>query len=354
MDTHRELAPLSATPAATHPSSLDRRRKAAIIVRLLVKEGAEIPLSELPDELQAELAQEMGAMRYVDRDTLRAVIDEFADELERVGLAFPGGMAGALDALDGHLSAPTAARLRREAGVRQSGDPWARLGALSPKELLPFVTAESIEVAAVLLSKLETSKAAALLGLLPGARARRITYAVSLTAAITPEAVDRIGLALAAQLDARPPRAFPDEPVQRVGAILDSSAAATRDDVLEGLEETDRAFAERVRQAIFTFADIPGRLEPRDAGKILREMEQPVLARALAAAEASDEGLRDAAAFLLDNISSRLADTLREEMAGLGEVSAQEGEEAITEVVGVIRRLERAGEIRLATPPPRE
>ncbi len=343
MDTHRELAPLGATPAAAQPSSLDRRRKAAIIVRLLVKEGAEIPLSELPDELQAELAQEMGAMRYVDRDTLRAVIDEFADELERVGLAFPGGMAGALDALDGHLSAPTAARLRREAGVRQSGDPWARLGALPPKELLPFVTAESIEVAAVLLSKLETSKAAALLGLLPGARARRITYAVSLTAAITPEAVDRIGLALAAQLDARPPRAFPDEPVQRVGAILDSSAAATRDDVLEGLEETDRAFA-----------DIPGRLEPRDAGKILREMEQPVLARALAAAEVSDEGLRDAAAFLLDNISSRLADTLREEMAGLGEVSAQEGEEAITEVVGVIRRLERAGEIRLATPPPRE
>lgn len=352
MDTHRQLAPLGAPAPATEPSALDLRRKAAIVVRLLVKEGANVPVSDLPEELQAELAQEMGAMRYIDRETLRAVVEEFADELERVGLAFPGGMAGALDALDGHLSAPTSARLRREAGVRQSGDPWARLGALSAKELLPFVMAESIEVAAVLLSKLETSKAAALLGLMPGERARRITYAVSLTAAITPEAVDRIGLALAAQLDARPPRAFPDEPVQRVGAILDFSAAATRDDVLEGLEETDRAFAERVRQAIFTFADIPERLEPRDAPKILREVEQPILARALAAAEGA--GLGDAAAFLLDNISSRLADTLREEMAGLGEVPAQEGEEAITEVVGVIRRLERAGEIRLATPSPRE
>ena len=349
MDTHRQLAPLDAPAQAVRATSLDRRRKAAIVVRLLVKEGANLPIGDLPEDLQAALAQEMGAMRYIDRETLRAVVEEFADELERVGLAFPHGMAGALDTLDGHLSPHTAARLRREAGVRQSGDPWARLGALSAKELLPFAMEESTEVAAVLLSKLDTAKAAALLGLLPGDRARRITYAVSLTAAITPEAVDRIGLALAAQLDARPPRAFPDEPVKRVGAILDFSPAATRDDVLEGLEETDSAFAERVRRAIFTFADIPDRLEPRDVPKILREVEQQVAARALAAAEAA--GLGAAADFLLDNISSRLADTLREEMAEAAGLPAEEGEEAIAELVAVIRRLERAGEIRLATPP---
>ena len=44
--------------------------------------------------------------------------------------------------------------------------------------------------------------AAALLGSMPGPDARCITYAVSLTSAVTPEAVDRIGLSLAAQLDA--------------------------------------------------------------------------------------------------------------------------------------------------------
>ena len=68
--------------------------------------------------------------------------------------------------------------------------------------------AESIEVAAVMLSKLDTPQAAQLLGHLPGPVARRITYAVSKTANVTPEAVERIGWSLAAQLDQRPAQAF--------------------------------------------------------------------------------------------------------------------------------------------------
>lgn len=70
-------------------SGLSGKAKAAIIVRLLLNEGAEIPLEELPDDLQLELTQQMGKMRIVDRDTLHAVAGEFADLLDNVGLHFP-------------------------------------------------------------------------------------------------------------------------------------------------------------------------------------------------------------------------------------------------------------------------
>jgi flagellar motor switch protein FliG len=104
--------------------SLSRRAKAAIIVRLMLNDGADIPLEDLPDELQASLTHQMGTMRVVDRDTLLAVVEEFANEVEKIGLSFPAGIAGALDALDGKISPHTAARLRKEAGVRQFGNPW--------------------------------------------------------------------------------------------------------------------------------------------------------------------------------------------------------------------------------------
>ena len=58
------------------------------------------------------------------------------------------------------ISRQTASRLRKEAGVRQFGDPWERLKALPPEDLAALAEAESIEVAAVLLSKLDTAKAA--------------------------------------------------------------------------------------------------------------------------------------------------------------------------------------------------
>lgn len=62
----------------------------------------------------------------------------------------------------------------------------------------------------MLLSKLKVPKAAALLGALPGPAARRLAYAVSLTGATAPGVLRRIGLSLAAELDAQPETAFAD------------------------------------------------------------------------------------------------------------------------------------------------
>lgn len=339
------FAPLPGLSGGGASASLTRRAKAAIVVRLLLNEGADLPLEELPDDLQIALTQQMGQMRSVDRDTLNAVVEEFAGELEKIGLSFPSGIAGALDALDGKISPQTANRLRKEAGVRQYGDPWARLRELGPDTLLPVMENESVEVAAVMLSKLPVSLAATLLGRLPGPRARRITYAVSLTHAVTPEAVDRIGLSLAIQLDSRPKRAFDDGPVERVGAILNSSTSVTRDDVLTGLDETDQGFANAVRKAIFTFGNIPARIAPRDVPRILREVDQPRLVVALAGAEAA--GFAATREFMLENMSGRLADQLREEIEAAGKVKPADAEDAMAQVVDVIRRMEQSGDLLL-------
>lgn len=330
------------------PRQLSNLEKAAVVVRLLLNAGAEIPLEELPEELQARLTKQMGQMGLVDRITLDAVAEEFAEALDGIGLSFPHGLAGALSAMDGKIAATTAARLRREAGVRQMGDPWQRLRALPPEELAEIAQAESTEVAAVLLSKLDTSKAAALLGQLPGPVARRITYAISQTGRVTPEAVDRIGWSLAAQLDARPILAFADRPEKRVGNILNQSAPATRDQMMSALDEEDATFASSVRKVLFTFTDIPARLSPRDVPAVVRVADQDQLILALAAATEGDEA--KVAEFLLGNMSSRMADNLRDEIRDKGKVKRSEGEAAMTTVVGVIRSLEDEGALQLIDP----
>jgi flagellar motor switch protein FliG len=324
---------------------LSRAQKAAIIVRFMLNEGTDVPLTDLPEDLQARLTTQMGSMRYVDRGTLADVVAEFAQELEGMGLTFPRGVAGALSALDGRISPQTAMRLRKEAGVRQYGDPWTLVKTAEPRALLPILEGESPEVAAVVLSKLEVARAAELLGRLPGPVARRITYAISQTGSVSPAAVDRIGLALAAQLHDVPESAFAGDAVERVGAILNSSTSLTRDDVMEGLEETDQDFAALVRRAIFTFEHIPERIDPTDIPRIAREVEQPVLVRALAGALAGD--LAPAAEFVLDNMGARMADALREEITEKGPVRTRDAEVAMTEVVNAIRRLEASEEITL-------
>jgi flagellar motor switch protein FliG len=344
------LPPIARQNDAGGTPPLTQREKAAIVVQFLLSEGAELTLADLPEDLQTALARQVGQMRAVDRATLAAVVAEFAQELEQIALLFPRGVAGALTALDGRISPQTAARLRKEAGVRQSGDPWDRLRATPAEALLPFLTSEAVEVAAVMLSKLDVAKSADLLGRLPGATARRIAYAMSQTGAVTPETVYRIGLSLAMQLDLTPDRAFEEGPELRVGAILNLATTATRNDVLTGLEETDAAFADSVRRAIFTFANIPERIDPRDAPKIVRSVEQAALVTALAHASSMGEEYVAAAEFILSNISGRLADGLRDEISQAGKVKTKAGEEAMTAVTTAIRDLQEAGELVMRSP----
>lgn len=338
----------ASAPVTSSVARLSRRAKAAIIVQFILKEGANVPLTALPEDLQIQLTQLLGEMRYIDRQTMHSVISEFSEELESIGLSFPGDMAGALSALDGKISAQTAARLRKEAGVRQGGDPWTRLAELPLARLQTFVTTESTQVSAVMVSKLDVSKAAELLCALPGDIARRITYAMSMTDAVTPDAVERIGLSLAAQLESEPPKAFHAQPSERVGAILNFSRAATRDDLLIALDEEDKGFAEQVRKSIFTFAHIPDRMSAVDVPKITRDVDQETLAKVIAGAVA-DVDIRSID-FLLSNISKRMSDALREASEDMGAVKPKDTEAAMNAVVRVIQALADSGEITLTVP----
>lgn len=339
--------PAAAATGSSAAARMNGRQKAAIIVRLLLSEGTELPLQALPDHVQAALTEQIGMMRSIDHATLRAVVEEFCQMLDQVGLSFPGGIEGALRMLDGRISATAASRLRRLAHASSRADPWDRIAALDSKRLMPVLTEESPEVGAVMLSKIAVARAAELLGQLPGDRARRLAHAVSQTGAIDPETVRRIGLSLAAQLEAEPPRAFEAGPVERVGAILNASPAATREAVLDGLAETDAGFAAEVRKAIFTFTNIPARIATRDVPRVIREVDQPVLITALAGAK-GDDAL--SAEFILANMSQRMAANLREEMTERGKVRDKDAEAAMAAVTTAIRELAAAGEITLVDP----
>lgn len=328
------------------PRQLTRPQKAAVIVRLLIAEGAELPLGSLDDATQSALTQQMAGLRLIDRATLQATIAEFAEELEAVGLSLPGNMARALDVLDGHINNATAARLRREAGVAAKGNPWERLSGLDVERLRPVIEAESDEVGAILLSKLDVSKAAALLGEIPPERARKMSYAISRTGRVAPEIVERVGLTLASQLDAEPATAFETEPVARVGAILNSSRTAVRDDVLDGLDAEDEGFAAEVRRAIFTFASIPQRLAPRDVPKIVKTLEQSELVTALAFAS-SEPSTAPVPEFVLENLGKRMAEQIRTEIGEMGDVKAEIGEEAMMKITTAIREKADSGELVL-------
>jgi len=334
------------TESKEHVSTahLSKPQKAAIIVRVLLTKGVKLSITDLPEPIQAELARQMGSLQRIDGATVAAVIEEFAKEVTGGGLSTSGGLEDALDLLEGSMSAGAISRLRAQSGLSIVGDPWERIQSADVEQLLPILQSESIDICAVILSKLPVPTAAECLGGLPGERARRMTYAMSRTSSVSPDAVSLIGRAVSARLSVEPAAAFNQGPVERVAAILNFSRAKTRNAVLSGLDEADQDFAEEVRSEIFTFANIPTRIEARDIPKIIKSVEQDLLVRALAAAEIEFPAVAE---FIFGGISQRMADNLRSEMEETNEQTEDEREEAMAGVVNAIRELEENDEIVL-------
>jgi flagellar motor switch protein FliG len=261
------------------------RTKAAIVVRFLMQEGAEIDLALLPTSLQADLTREIADLPLIDRATLAEVIEEFAHELDSVGLTAQGGLGSALRLLEGKITHDTARRLRQDAGVRLFEDPWGRIKQLDEQELLKLLESETKEISAVVLSKLDVKKAAAVLCGMPGDRARKISFAISQTARVTPDAVDRIA------------------------AILTAASDDLRDKVMNGLREKDPELAERVLAGVFTFIDIPTRIAIADVAMAVKTVAQTDLVVALC--YANSNGMEEVSDFILEGLSRRMAETLR-------------------------------------------
>ncbi len=342
-----ELAPVATGEAHQTVQHLSSGQKAAVIVRLLLSEEVPLALDRLTPAQQERLARHMAALTQVNRSTLATVVREFTSALDSLALTFPDGLPDALSLLEPHLSAPAREGLMAEAKANAPVDPWARIADLDDEALAAIILGESAEVCAILLSKLPVARAATLLGDLPADRSEVIAHAVSLTGTVSPEMVDRIGTTLMGQLDNQPRVAFSSTAVDRVGHILNAASGSIRDAILEGLDRRDADFAALVRKAIFTFHHIPKRLKATDVPKVLRlvDPEKAIIGFACALEEAPI-----AAEFLLENMSKRMAEQIREEAEARGTPKLHEGEAAMAEFVNAIRELEESGEILLIPP----
>ena len=89
------------------------------------------------------MTREIADLRLIDRATFAGVIEEFAHELDSIGLTAQGGLGSALRLLEGIMTNDTARRLRQDAGVRLLEDPWKRIKQLDEKELLKLLDAET-------------------------------------------------------------------------------------------------------------------------------------------------------------------------------------------------------------------
>ena len=129
--------------------------------------------------------------------------------------------------------------------------------------------------------------------------------------------------------------------VDAIVEILNSVDRGTEKHIMETLEVEEPELADEIRKKMFVFEDILS-LDNRAIQRVLRDVDNHDLALALKGATEEVQNV------ILNNLSTRLASMIKEDMEYMGPVRMKDVEEAQQKIVNIIRKLEDSAEIVIA------
>ncbi len=335
-----ELVPAEVRPP--RPSGLKgRQRVAAALVAMGPEKAGEI-LKHLSDAEVQAVSAEMAHLRRIPPDTAAAVLDELVYTVQADEQVAIGGREFARAALEASLGKTRAEEVLEALDSRDGARPFSFLRKTPPDQIVAFLSEESHQTIALVVASLHSTLAARVLASLPPEKQTDVSLRIATLSEANPDVIRELETGLRNKLANVLDTDLTDTGgVEALAAILNNAGRSTERNVLQAIERTHADLADEVRQLLFTFDDIVG-LPDRDIQLVLREIDQKDLALAL---RGVDEEVRDK---MMGNLSSRAAELVRDDIETMGPQPKSAVEEAQSNIVAAVRRLEDAGQISLA------
>ncbi|MBU9720317.1 MULTISPECIES: flagellar motor switch protein FliG [Bacillaceae] len=321
---------------------LTGREKVAILLISLGPDVSANVYKHLSEEEIEKLTLEIAGVRKVDNQTKEEVLDQFHQLALAQDYITQGGIGYAKSVLEKALGEDEAMQIINRLTSTLQVKPFDFARKADPTQILNFIQNEHPQTIALILSYLESEQAGQILSELPQELQADIARRIALMDSTSPEIVNEVESILEQKLSATVTQDYTQAGgVESVVEVLNSVDRSTERTILDALEIQDPELAEEIKKRMFVFEDIVT-LDNRSIQRVIRDVENEDLQLALKVA--SDEVKET----VFNNMSQRMVETFKDEMEFMGPVRLRDVEEAQTRIVGVIRRLEDAGEIVIA------
>jgi flagellar motor switch protein FliG len=324
-------------------NNLTNRQKAAVLMVALGPEAAARVFKHLREDEIENITLEVARLGRVSSETRRQIIAEFHEMCLAQEVIAEGGIDQARKALEAAFGADKANEVVSRVSQALQVMPFDFVKKTDPTQLLSFIVDEHPQTIALVLSHLNPNQAATVLSGLPQELRAEVARRIAIMDRTPPEVIREIERVLERKLST----SVVSSALTSVGGvkslveILNWVDRTTEKTILENLSETTPDLAEEVKKLMFVFEDIV-LLDDGSIQKVLREVDTKELALAL---KGVGEEVQNR---IFKNMSERAATMLKEDMEFMGPVRLRNVEEAQQRIVGIIRRLEEAGEIVIA------
>ncbi|MGG1292503.1 flagellar motor switch protein FliG [Bacillus smithii] len=323
-------------------NKLTGKQKAAI---LLISMGPDVSASvykHLTEEEIERLTLEISNVKKVDSKEKDEVMEEFQQLAMAQDYISQGGIGYAKTILEKALGKEQAQDIINRLTSSLQVRPFDFARRADPSQILNFIQNEHPQTIALILSYLDPQQAGQILSELPQDVQADVARRIAIMDRTSPEIISEVEAILERKLSATVTQDYTQTGgIEAVVEVLNGVDRSTEKTILDTLEVQDPELAEEIKKRMFVFEDIVT-LDNRSIQRVIRDCENEDLLLAL---KVASEEVKEV---VFRNMSSRMAETFKEEMQYMGPVRLRDVEEAQSRIVGVIRRLEDAGEIIIA------
>lgn len=318
------------------------RQKAAILMVLLGRDYSSKVYKCLSQEEIEQLTLAITNLDRVDSEMSDRVLEEFHDITLAQKYVTEGGMDYARDVLIAAVGVEQADALLGRLTASLQVRPFDFVRRADSAQVFNFIQNEHPQTIALVLSYLDTNRAALILGSLPREMQAQVIKRIAKMGIVSPDYIREAERVLERKFGNVGYTAnVAVGGLDTIVDILNSVDRGTETFILSSIEAEDPDLAEEIHNKLFVFEDLI-KLTDISLQKVLKEVDNDVLTIALK--NASEQiNIK-----IFKNISKRLQETIEENMKFMGPVRVRDVEAAQQKIVNVVRRLEDAGVIDVA------
>ena len=327
-----------ATKEATKVELTYPQKAAAVIVSLGADKASGLYQYMDPEEIEA-LTLEVARLGMLDSEQTEAVLTEFYQTCMTSKAVTEGGLEYARAVLEKAFGNQTAMALLEKVTKSLKNREFAFLDKADVKSLFSALQNERPQTVALVLSYVDPDKAAGVIEQLEPRRQIRVVEAIATMESAAPAAIKTIE----AEMERKFSSIITSSNVKvggidYVAGIMNNLDRSSEKSIFDGLSARNAELADEIRKRMFVFEDIIT-MDDRSVQRFVRDCDPRdlVLALKTANAEVSNK--------LFTNMSSRMAESIRDDLEVTTNVRMKDVEDAQQRIVSVIRDLEERNEI---------
>jgi flagellar motor switch protein FliG len=286
----------------------------------------------LKEEEIEQLTLEIANTSSVSPQTKEQVLNEFYEVCLAQQYIAEGGITYAKELLEKALGEDKARDVIGKLTASLQVRPFEFIRKTDSTQLLNFIQDEHPQTIALILSYLPAAQASSVVSALPPEKQADVAKRIAMMDRTSPDVIKQVEKVLERKL-----ASLVNQDYTIVG-ILNSVDRGTEKHIMETLEVEEPELADEIRKKMFVFEDILS-LDNRAIQRVLRDVDNHDLALALKGATEEVQNV------ILNNLSTRLASMIKEDMEYMGPVRMKDVEDAQQKIVNIIRKLEDSAEI---------